>query len=271
MNEVLAGSNTKRWAAATSALRGLFADPRTSGLSVALTFFPVPAGCESSTYENPAVPFGELEAAPVAQDVHEATLTSALIGVIPGGSTTTIPAMEGTLNYMIAAPKEPAFPGLELVLVTDGQSGGCGPVDMHLATGLAKKARAGPGKVISHAVGIGEDVSVKDMVDLAAAGDGKAVFIETSASLETVLYDALVTVTRGCTFRMSSGPARSVALTEKNGGETPLQKVDTPDDCKNVALGWYLDSQNADHVVLCPAACERASDDGVDVIGRCGA
>ncbi len=140
---------------------------------------------------------------------------------------------------------------------------------MHLATLLARKAREGPGAVVTHVVGIvGDSISGKDMAAVAAAGDGKVVFVEANASLETVLFDALIDVSRGCAYQVSSSTAK-IVLADKLGGQIPLENVENDQECAKVPLSWYADSQTANLIVLCPEACERAAGDDVGVVAWC--
>jgi hypothetical protein len=263
----------ERWAAAVKAMSNLFADPRSTGLSIGLTFYPLTSGsCEAASYEQPAVALGELTSASAPEDAHEALLLAALAQVLPTGSNPIAPAVEGTLAYLANQPPSPELGPLSLVVVTDGTPGGCIPFqfELEIVTQAAKAAHASPARITTHVIAIGEDAPVAEMTAFAAAGGGQALFVEASEILDTLLYDALVETTRRCAIALPEALTGGLALVGPGSQVAHLVEVASASACDVAPLAWYRETSGAQSVaVLCPETCHRAAEVDVHVVTGC--
>lgn len=108
-----------RWTAVTSALKTFVQDPTSSGVTVALDYFPESTSCSTAQYATPSVNWSMLPGAASA-------FVNSLNGTSPNGSNTpTLPALQGALQA--AQERQIAYPQHKVVVVlaTDGDPNGC--------------------------------------------------------------------------------------------------------------------------------------------------
>lgn len=287
-------TNLNRWQTATGALKAFLADPDSTGLSVALRFFPddEPAvGCTQEVCDSAAcaevlVDAATLSAAPAPGDAHEARLIQAIDdatpvlptgGMMATGGTPIYPALQGALAW--AAEHQRAHPdGRTVVLfVTDGAPSGCDE-RFPAITLLASNAREESG-VTTFSIGLtdaaGEGLNAEDMDALAeAGGTERAYFIKDGPTAVDDLLSALTTI-RGqalpCDFPMPEATTEgqgidpslvNVTYTAGDGTQHRFTKVADASTCNEDSHSWYYDDEGAPtRVLLCPAACELVTVD----------
>ncbi len=281
-------NNNNKWTNASAALTAFFQDPNAAGLRVALRFFPHdnPASgcsggnngaCDANACSQPLVPIGELTADPAPTDTQEGALVTAVMNSAPGGGggggsgTPTYAALDGALRW--ATSYQPMHPDetTVVVFVTDGMPNGCDE-NFDDISQLAADALANTG-VATYAIGL-EGSSTDQMNQLAQAGGTmQAIFIDTSASAEQELVDALNAI-RGqalsCDFPMPQAsdpgmmidPAKvNVTFTPSTGMAGTLGQVSDESAC-GTTNSWYYDMPSAPtRITLCPAACDLVRSD----------
>lgn len=258
-----------RWDRAMAGLKAFFNDASSSGINVALTFFPRPPNkeqpeCSSDLYMTPAVDFGLLPS-------HAPSLVAAIDGEVPDGrSTPVLPALGGAIRQsMSLADKAKAdnIPAsFAVLLVTDGEpEGACekdhAKIAAHAKNGLAKGIK-------TFVVGLPPVNPAFANLVAEAGGTEKAILVQ-SNDVEGQFQKALAEV-RGqalpCEFaipeKVQDG---SVAVTEVNVVLTP-STTKTPEtlpqasDCSEG--GWQYDTpKEPTKIVLCPSSCDAIKKD----------
>lgn len=91
-------------------------DPRSAGISLALTYFGNQDECDAQTYQTPDVGMGALPE-------HAAAITRSLMNTLPlSFGTTTRPALEGALLFARQRAQSPGYNArMVILLVTDGE------------------------------------------------------------------------------------------------------------------------------------------------------
>jgi hypothetical protein len=262
-----------KWDASKAGLQAFVSDPQSSGVRVAIGFFPrnpdaTPA-CDQNAYATPRVPFDVLpqNGSPIVAAVGQET---------PDGVDTPIyPALGGAiLGAMGEAKARPGETGAVL-LVTDGEPSGpaptCGGVNPEDPAEIAKLAQAGVGQgVRTFVIGL-PGVSSNIANQIAAAGNTSHAYIVTGTNLQSGFQDALNQV-RGnalpCVYVLPQTVAnRTIAYDKVNVDYTKLgaqnpEVIPQNGGCPSGAEGWsYDDPQNPQHIVLCPATCGRLKGD----------
>jgi hypothetical protein len=265
------------------ALASFFNDPRSAGLRVAITFFPIDAtnSCRVQEYETPAVPFAELPAA-------AASLTNAVNSQRPRGGTPAAAAVPGVLNF--TRQNQMAVPGRRsaLVIATDGFPGGCAPDPVRFVAGQLQAARTGPNSILTYVIGIldvprgplppglwNPSFSGFDAVNMWAAAGGtmKAFLPDPMMPITSQLIDALNQI-RGhldlpCEFAIPKSTMGdrgidlgkvNVRVTTPAGGVEELAYVGGKDRC-DARGGWYYDidpgAGTPTRIIVCSATCDR--------------
>jgi len=107
-----------RWSAVTSALKTFVDSPSSSGVTMALDYFPQSPECSPSTYSTPSVAWTLLPGGATA-------IKNSLNTTSPDGGTPTRPALQGAIDY--ARVRAMAYPDHKVVVVlaTDGEPNNC--------------------------------------------------------------------------------------------------------------------------------------------------
>lgn len=258
-----------KWNSAQTALISFVNDPASSGLVVALGFFPAPGSptCDGTPYKTPTVPFGVLPP-------NAATIVAAMSAATPNGtSTPTYPALSGAINAAYA--QADAHPGdtAAVLLVTDGVPQGpaslCGGVDPTSTAAIASIATNGRSLLGVKTFVVGLPGVVQGFADsIAAAGGTGSAILVADANSQTQFAAALAQV-RGealpCTFELPS---------EVSGGQIDTNHVNVvitpgggtsavlPQDPTCSGAGWkYDDPTTPTTIVLCPKSCSALQTD----------
>lgn len=260
-----------KWAGATQALKGFFADPGAADLQVALRFFPEgqcdsPA-CNVDACGTPAVDVGMLTSDPAPADTQEAALIAAINSRTPGGGTPMSAALEGAISwstdYLGANPDHKVV----VILVTDGEPSGCQNDIGYISNQAMIGYVAG---VPTYTVGLAGS-NTDSMMQIAAAGGGTH-FVVGNGNTQADLLAALQAI-RGeqlaCEIPVPQPTEGEFDPTLVNvtyspgdgGAPVTIGKVDGEAQC-NAGFAWYYDDNaNPTTIILCPAACEVVRDD----------
>jgi hypothetical protein len=275
MNTSLSGGGT-RWSATTGALGSFVKDAGSSGIGVALRFFPDDkptsgcndSSCSSTACADPLVDLGVLSSTASPTDAHEKALLDAIAATSPGGWTPTYPALQGGLEWAVSNQKANPNEIYAVVLVTDGQPSKCN-TDWNQIRALSAEAYDSFG-VRTYAVGI-QGSNVTDLDLLAQVGGTGSAFVATSdnaVQMQTELVKALQVIAAqqvSCTFTLPAAGAFDpanvvVAYTPGDGSATQnLPKLKTSASC---GKGWfYDDNANPTQITLCADSCAMVQAD----------
>jgi len=264
-----------KWQAARDGLDGFLKDPLSSGIRVAINFFPRPPdatpACDQKAYQAPRVPFAELpgNAAPILQ---------AIDGEVPDGTSTPIyPALGGAILEGIKIRQNQPGDSAAVLLVTDGEPQGpaatCGGVDPEDPAVIAQLAATGAGfnpPVLTFVVGL-PGVNQATANQIAAAGGTQAAIVVGTTNTQADFQKALATV-RGkalpCEYEIPqkvAGGEIACNLVNMVFTHSPAEfdetiyKTDPPGDCAEG--GWYYDVDclqgTPSRIILCPSTCEK--------------
>lgn len=275
-------NDNDKWNQASAALVSFLQSPDTSGIGIALRFYPDDNGpglcnqedCNVDACSQPLVDSGLLTSDGAPGDAQEERLVSAVQSTDAwqdaGRGTPTHAALDGGLvwarAYQSAHPEEQAV----VVLVTDGEPNGCNDNNTAIA-GLASAAYEEAG-ILTYAIGL--EGSMEPQIDeIAQAGHTNAVFIGSSDNAEQDFLDALNAI-RGesldCEFGVPEpaegelDPNKVNVVLTSNGTDVQFDKVTGLDQCGD-AMSWYY--QGDDRIVLCPTACDTTLADPNAEIG----
>jgi hypothetical protein len=267
-------TTSTKWAGARKGMAAFVNDTASSGLRIALNFFPRPVdstpACDSAAYKTPRVAYDLLPA-------NAGKIIGAIEAEKPDGFNTPIyPALGGALRASIdqlaARPGEASA----VVLITDGEPQGpaamCGsvnPEDPAVIANLANTAFMNNG-VRTFVVGLpGVNVSVANQI-AAGGGTTAAVLATDPTKVEESFRDALAVV-RGkalpCELNLPTKVLKgeiSYALVNvlysKGGGGTPATLLQDP-TCAS-GDGWRYDNPSMPtKIVLCPKTCGEVQAD----------
>lgn len=269
------GDPNVKWIPVNAGMKAFFSDPKSSGYSASLQFFPAPGNVAATCgadYQDPLVPL-----TPLAKS---AALAGALDAASPQGGTPTLPALEGAIAYakatIAARPDEKTV----VVLVTDGEPGmvvngqvapGCANNDVAHVSAAANAAFAATPSIPTYVIGVGPDLQALDGI-AAQGGTGKAFMISVSDPTQTrtqlqSAFDAIRSKEKvSCDFAIPAPPPGeqldpdrvNVAFTNAAGAETPLVYSK---DC-SAPNGWHYDDRNAPtRIELCTSTCASAQSD----------
>ena len=264
-----------KWTGARKGMGAFVNDPASTGLRVALNFFPRPPdatpACDSAAYMTPRVPYDLLPA--IASKI-----LAAIDGETPDGfGTPMYPALGGALRASINQAKARVGEAAAVVLVTDGLPDGpadmCGsvnPNDPAVIANLAATAFSGAPSIRTFVVGLpGVSVDVANRI-AAAGGSTSAVLATDLTKVEEQFRDALAVV-RGkalaCEINLPSKVIKgeiSYALVNvlysKGGTGTPATLLQDP-TCAS-GEGWrYNSTTMPTAIVLCPKTCAEVQSD----------
>ena len=266
----------QKWAGAKAALIAFFQDKDSTGLRVALRFFPDDepvAGCNEvacsiDACATPLVDVGVLTDEPAAADPHQKALVDAINSRNPSGQTPMYAALAGAETWAkaYAAPIE-ATERTIVILITDGEPNGC-EEDINAISGLAKDAFDTVG-VVTYAVGL-EGSNEAQINQIAQAGGTEKGFFIGSGSAQSELLAALRTIQKNqiaCTFAVPESPTPGEVVDPNYvninyipgaGDPVTLGRVADAAAC-GAAGGWYYDDPVTPAIIsLCPTTCDEA-------------
>jgi hypothetical protein len=227
--------------------------------------------CDTGFYAAPAVTFADLPG-------NEAKLTTALMDVVPNGSTPTTPAVQGALMHLRTRAMADATRKPVLVLATDGLPQGCAPMNsITQAAGHLSTAFMSPGaaSIPTYVIGVfaPEEIAEAEpaLMQLAAAGGTGMPFVLTAGQdLGQRFIDALNAIrgrALGCEFMIPTPKTGAIDFKKVNvrwtgaGGAQDLSYVGSADKCDPARGGWYYDVDPAagtpTRVRLCESTCNQ--------------
>ena len=277
------------WTPAVNALKSFVQSDASSGMDVALQYFPASGYCDGSGYSTPAVGLGRLPE-------HAPDILNSLSGQSGTGFGTPIEgALRGVTSYCRTFQASHADERCIAVLVTDGKPefDGCEHDNDNLAA-IASSAWLEAG-VRTFAVGLsGADFTLLDKIAMAGGatdcdpGSRYACDVSSGAekletALATIREKVKTTQTRTetrtetrdrpleCTWRMPDPPPdqtldkNRVNVLVSGGSNAPLDLGHVPDasSCGDRAGAWYFDSaSNPTQILACPKTCEAITGGG---------
>ena len=262
-----------RWENQSNALNAFFVDPASSGVGVALRFFPLDDNCGpqevqcgGAAYATPLVAWADLPA-------NVNALQSAIATTTPDGCFT--PTQEA-LNGLLAGARnqKSLFPNHEVVgvIISDGEPccGDC-PVEDALGIGqIAASYANGTPPIRSFAISISPGAT--DVMTAIGTQGGGQVFPTSGAAFE--IENALQEVRRQaspCSFPVpnpSTGPfdPNTVTATLLPNGAQPISVPRVPGAAQCTGLGWFFDGTQPTRLILCPDACAQLrNEDGTSL------
>jgi hypothetical protein len=266
-----------RWDPLQTGMQAFFADPSSSSLSAALSFFPVngdlTTAC-SGPYDDPqaASPRG-VPLTALNSDDGRNKFVSLLKNTMPEGGTPTLPALDGgvRLAQQIAAD----HPGEKtvVVLVTDGDPGfyvdgqvveGCADNDVAHVAQVAANALAGTPPIPTYVIGIGPSLDSLQAIAEAGGTDHATIISDADpAATSATFHDTLAgirTQTFSCDFPLPKPPpgqtfdSVNVAFSSSSGVDATIPRND---GC-SPGGGWHYDAPSAPtKIVLCEDSCNQ--------------
>jgi hypothetical protein len=254
-----------KWDGAKAGLQAFLTDPASTGIRVALNFFPIDGNptCDQFAYEPPVVPFDFLPA-------NATTISTAIGAATPDGFSTPIyPALGGAILAGIQIAQNNAGDAAAVLLVTDGEPDGpattCGSVNPDDPTAIASLASAGLAydpSVKTFVIGLpGVNQTVANQI--AAAGGTTSAILVTTTNVQAEFQAALAQV-RGqalpCQYdlptQVAGGAVDSGHVNvEETLGTSPTAILPQDAACTGGA-GWYYDNPTQPtHIELCAASC----------------
>lgn len=263
-----------KWAGARKGMDAFVKDPASTGLRIALNFFPRPVdgtpACDSAAYMAPRVTFDALPA-------NAAKIMAAIDAEKPDGFNTPIyPALGGSIRAAIdELAKRPPGEAAAVILVTDGEPQGpaamCGAVNPEDPKVIADLAATGLTKNIkTFVVGLpGVNVAIANQI-AAAGGTTSAVLATDPTKVDDGFRDALAIV-RGkalpCDLDIPTKVLKGevavglVNVLYSKGGAPPPQTLLQDPTCAS-GEGWRYDNPaDPKKIVLCPKTCETVRND----------
>lgn len=253
------GSLGVKWTPAVAALKDFFSDPASANIHASLAFFKQATNeCSASSYATPSVPMTALPAG--------AGFATALDATSPGGTTPTLPAEQGAIQYAQSIEAGlTAGEKVAVVLVTDGAPNGCSSTPANVAAAAATVAAT----IKTYVIGVGTGVANLDEI---ATGGGTAPHIQvntTSAATTSADLRAAIGKIKAsqltCDYTLPAPPSgqtldvNAVNVNYTTGGATTTLGYSA--DCSN-AGGWHYDSLTApSKIIMCPTICTTLQND----------
>ncbi len=242
------------WEAASGAIKAFVQEPASTGLSVALSYFPHKGGqtsdlqCSGALYVTPVVLWQLLPQG-------ASGIASSIDATLPEGTTPTQDVANGGL--LGAKQRKISFPEHEVnaVFISDGEPC-CGDCPVEDAAGIGKIAGAylaGTPSIRSHAISVHASAQ-EVMSEIANKGGGLHFPVAASQPAILQALQQIRATAAQCTFSVPGGsldPNKvSVALQQSGGTPTALTRVNDETQC--AGNDWYFVSGS---VVLCSLPC----------------
>lgn len=283
-----------KWDYAVDELTSFFRDENSSGMSIALQYFPDGGQCDGGGYDQPEVPLNPLPGNSVA-------LVASLGEQFPQGGTPLEGALRGATEFCSTFNLNNPDQGCVAVLITDGAASDCSARDAQALATIAGNAREQG--VVTFAAGMqGANFSVLDAIAQAGGGDcslnGEGFAcdltsepdafvgalerirerLRTQTRLETRTESVLQTLP--CQWDIpASPPGKSfdrervnVELSSNGAKPQSLPAVSEAANCTPNG-GWYYDDPQApSSIEVCPSTCAEIEPDAmarVDILFGC--
>jgi len=275
MDTAVAG--TKRIDAVRDALVQFVGDPGSAGLGIGLGVFGhLPLGftsCDPRDYDEPLAPFGLL---PGYRDAFE----QALDALRPSGETPTAAAIRGACAYVGAWRKSNPSHYTAVVLVTDGipEASVTPNCDPTLDDAVVAAKDCADQDISVYVVGVGDELA--SLTRIAEAGGTDRAYLVETDDVTSAMLQALNGIRGGaplqCEYRVPEPDAGqtldlgkvNVRYVDPDDAEHDIYHVDAADDCDPQVGGWYYDDPNAPtRLILCPATCDRITEEVYGVLG----
>ena len=273
-----------KWTSVKAAVRSFVKNPAANGLGLGVQYYPLRAQCNRVDYGMPAVPIQVLPAGQM--DISDSLGLQQM-----SGGTPMVPAMEGVSAYLKQWATDHPTHKIVIVLASDGApDDSCiapsadGRVNsLANATLTAMEAFQSSAKISTFVIGVGSETAVLEQI--ATAGGGKALFVDTTSDIQGAFLNALTQI-RGnalsCEFAIPNAGDMVLDYERVNVLFTPSDMaspttfvyVGSVDMCGSApGNGWYYDDPKMPKkVVLCQDACSTATSASmgrVDVVFGC--
>jgi hypothetical protein len=256
-----------KWTSVEGAITSFVNNPQAVGLGLGLQYYPLRATCEVSDYATPAVAIQTLP-------TNSMQVVASMQSKQMSGGTPLVPAFEGVYGYLKDWATANPTHKVVMVLCSDGApDDSCiAPSDMGEvnslanATQLAMAAYTNAPVVSTFVIGVGSETST--LQQIATAGGGTAIFVDTSTDIQGAFLAALNAI-RGnalsCQFPIpAAAPGQTLDYSEVNVQFTPAPgaatqtfvNVGSAAGCGMATNdGWYYDDPKVPtKVELCPGA-----------------
>ena len=264
-------ADSKLWVPTVGAITQFVQDPASTGVGVAMTFFPVDMvqdTCSVGYYNPPHLAFGQLPA-------HAQLVVDAMTAQTPaGGDTPVYGALFGSYQFANQYQDMHKDDVVAVVFASDGVPNSCptNPVDQNDVAEIAKLADAALAYngVRTFAIAI-KGANVADLDQIAAAGGTVAAMdVTKDINLFKTKLDEIRAKALGCEYGIPEPMGqefdpKKVNVNYTPGGSNEAQKLPqaaNEADCAGND-GWYYDDPvNPTTILLCPKTCEAVSKDG---------
>jgi hypothetical protein len=267
----MGGGAGSKFDVAAKALRGFADSAGVVGMRMGLQFFPPKAGseCDEASYRRLAVPIDVLPD-------NTLKIADALATTTVTGSTPMVPALKGTIDAVrIALDVDHPQEGV-VILVTDGDPGGCNSTVSGVVSVASAAANPTDGRprVTTFAVGMaGATFGNLDQIAAAGGGSTTAFNVGEGPEAQQKLLDALEQIRRGslgCEYKVPDpGLNRELDLDSVEVLFTPglndpalvFKRVESAEKCGETTGGYYYADYDDDgdpaRIVLCDASCKQ--------------
>lgn len=285
------GSTEDRWTAVKSALQEFLTAPGAAGINVGIQYFGLGgaaagflpytmSSCTAGDYQG-----ADVEIAPLPGNAMP--IISSLNNHKPSTNTPTGPALTGAINHAIAWKNMHPDDAVIVLLVTDGQPGGC-PGTVADVANVAKMGFMS--SIPTYVIGIMSpgttcmwDPAQPNQQDLDsvanAGGSGASMIVDLSKDIVKQFLDNLDKIRARanppCQYTLPPAPAGQHTDPKKinveytpPGAAMPSTILAVPDQtgCDPMKGGWYYDDPVKPKLVsLCPASCSTVQ---ADVTGQ---
>jgi hypothetical protein len=255
-----------RWTAVIDAITAFAAAPANVGIGIGLGIFPS-LTCDPQVFASGATPIAPLPAGGTA-------VLNRIAATIPGGTTPTVPALQGAILYAKQYMQQNPGKTAAVVFVTDGMPNDVctPPSSVQLAADAAKAGFDGTPSIETYVVGLGATAAL-DQIALAGSGGATHYFDANGADAATKLRDILKLVSQPITCDYPI-PTTTTALNydavdvqtrlSDTAPTINLKYVTSASACSSTPA-WYYDRPPPGiptKITLCPSACDPLK--GVD-------
>lgn len=263
-----------KWASAKAGLTAFLNDPLSTGIDVALKFFPITGVTQCNplpnVYATLDVPLGPLP-------MHAMDLVNAFPAQPDGSTTPMYPALAGILNSALQSAQANPTHTSAVLFVTDGVPDGpakCNgvtdPTDPVVLADLVHNGAIASPHVLTFVVGLpGAAFPTLDQI-AAAGGTGQSIRLTDSQTVQAEFQKALAQVrgnTLPCEYPIPSkvengtvDPGLVNVVYTPGGSSTGTTVPQSSTDC--AGDGWmYDDPQHPTKITLCPSTCTEVRSD----------
>jgi hypothetical protein len=255
-----------RWTSIKEALNAFAASDQSRGLGMGMAFFPLMTGnrllCTPQDYATPVAPIAALPG-------QAGAISNALNSQMPNGSTPTVPALSGAIQYATGYAQTNPGRTVAIVFATDGVPTECAANNNSIAgaEAVARAALMGTPSIRTYVLGVGPRLD--NLNDIAVAGGTtKAHLVESGGSAE--LINALNEIRKNaltCDYQIPVIPGKPLNFEQVNVnvriGPAPameqlIRRVDDAAAC-GTGPGWYFDvppNASPKKITLCPGTCD---------------